>query len=461
MLHRLVRHLFCIVLSILWLGTGSVHSQVLQWIYTSEVNSWGFEIYQAKPGSYLLGLGDAWRTTIEEISVDGEIMSSSILSERGKGALHFFRFDQATLVHTSRSDIVCLTDESGQLIDTLYRYPETFSAFDAVKYDGMLSIVGWFNDGLRSSSSGRIILDLNAGTVLKEEREEKEVNPGVYKCVGLLSDGSTLSVRSNFSEYTVLKRNVDDGVEWMFTEEYPHFKPHDIEVAGDVFYLVGTFKPLGNADQYGVVMKFSVAGEKLWEDRYYAAETEQQDVIHLEKIIAAPDGTLTIAGVEGYMTSDTVSDELINITTDALIININNDGTVNWEKRINTGLKGAMATDLLYDENQDLVIAGTTGLLTGYVGGPERAFVAKLSHPLAVMDFKNLPRLDVSPNPCTDVLNVEPLVMGLRYVLTDSYGSEVLSGIIEGPVDMDYLPGGLFVLSIEGYLPAKVIKINK
>lgn len=465
MLFQMIKRFFSVYVVIFWFASGMMYAQTLDWIYTSDVNSYGNHIYQARSGAYLLGTGYGWSsptgnrlsTVTEEISVDGVLIGSSTHVEKGRGSRHFFQLDQSTLVVVAGSGIVISIDESGHTIDTLFQIPRWFSPRGGILSGSILSMVG--TNRLSLSLPARLVVDLSTNAILKEENE-KVFESVVYHCLEALPDGSTIAALSGIDNFTVVKRNNADDVEWVFTEEFPEFSPSSMTVVGDVFYLVGSFKDTVPIDLYGVVMKFTTDGEKLWEDRYYAAETKAVDVVHFTRIIDAPDGSLSIAGVEGYMISDTIAYGWKSIITDALIININTEGEVNWEKRINTGLQGAMANDLLYDENQDLVVAGVAGLLKGYAGGPERAFVAKISIPSELTTYEELPNFKVSPNPCTDILNVDPLVTGKRYVLTDSYGKEVDSGIVNGSIDMRNLPSGLLVLNVEGYLPVKVIKVN-
>jgi hypothetical protein len=461
----MIKRVISASIMIFWLASGIMIAQTLDWIYTSEKNSYGSHVYQARSGAYLLGTGYGWSsptehafsTVTEEISVDGELISSSVHFKGGHGFRDFIQLDQSTLGLLTGSGVVIAIDESGHTIDTLFQIPRWFSPRGAVLSGSILSMVG--TNRLSMSLPARMVVDLSSNTILKEENEEI-FESIVYHNLVALPDGSTIAALSGIDNFTVVKRNNTDDVEWVFTEEFPEFSPSSMTVVGDVFYLVGTFKDTVPIDPCGVVMKFTTSGEKLWEYRYYAAETEAVDVIHFTKIIEAPDESLSIAGVEGYMISDSTTYGWNSIITDALIININSDGEVNWEKRINTGSKGAMANDVLYDENGDLMVAGTTGLLTGYSGGSERAFVAKILIPSEVLNDDDLPAFKVSPNPCSDVLNVDPLVTGKRFVLTDSYGKQVDSGIVNGPIDMRNLPSGLFVLYVEGYLPIKVIKVN-
>ncbi|RLD18439.1 MAG: hypothetical protein DRI69_10315, partial [Bacteroidetes bacterium] len=242
----------------LWLTSGIISGQTLDWIYTSEVNSYGYHVYQARSGAYLLGTGYGWSsptenalsTVTEEISVAGKLISSSVHFKTGHGSRDFMQLDQSTLVLFTVSGIVISIDDRGHTIDTLFQIPRWFSPRGVILSGSILSMVGTNRHSM--SLPARMVVDLSSNTILKEENE-KVFESIVYHCLETLPDGSTLAALSGIDNFTVIKRNNADDVEWVFTEEFPEFSPTSMVVVGDEFYLVGTFKDTVPIDLFGVV----------------------------------------------------------------------------------------------------------------------------------------------------------------------------------------------------------------
>lgn len=72
------------------------------------------------------------------------------------------------------------------------------------------------------------------------------------------------------------------------------------------------------------------------------------------------------------------------------------------------------------------------------------------------------PALIVSPNPCSDFLQVNNFTLGKKMIISDLYGKIIYERISDAEsfkLDIKFLPAGVYFISIDGRYSKKIIKL--
>lgn len=203
----------------------------------------------------------------------------------------------------------------------------------------------------------------------------------------------------------------------------------------------------GNADYW--VLKLTNTGAITWQKAYGGSELDYAYAIN-----QTADGDYIVAGFS-YSNNYDVSGN--HGLTDYWVLKISNIGVLKWQKSMGgTGEDYSFAMNLTSDGG--CIVTGYSFSNNGDVSGNHGEsdfWVVKLApDSIGVDDIFERELLNIYPNPANNQINIETSnsLVGGTYIIYDSAGKAVLSGIIDNEqtsVELDNLSIGIYEVKIK------------
>ena len=391
----------------------------------------------------------------------GSIDQSSFIAKRSHGGheiwnkkLPISAYPQISHATISTRDTVILYRKNGEIlkIDPDYREivsiktlnPKSFELFEYSSYlginkiDNFLSIYG---RGKVGSIRGNfyLIFDPKKEEVVFEKFEEA---PDVQRHIKTTSLQNYIEVQAADDVLTITYRDTSDVVHWAYSDTNGQIQISDVQIGlHEEIFLCGSKRKddLGNGEVY----KFSKEGQLLWRTSLYPQYDPGWPVsfIKLVNLVQLADESIIVSGSVGQG----VFLQFSNLFVSRLGLE---DGAVQWTHTRHIAGDGESSTSM-YAKDDYLIIAGIAGV-TDYPE-PAQAFVLKLIHLLSETSQIESKQLAFHPNPANDQLFINDFnqVKGNDFNIIDEKGRTMKRGVLRNPISIEFLPTGLYFLTIE------------
>ena len=439
-----------LVIAAISISANDLFSQSLIWKHINTSQSVGATIVENADGEYVFSIynyfSDISRNTL--LSIDGDSLGSSVICYCQYGIAFATKISDDRILNISESGRLLITDNSGVLLEELDQLGYNTTILKGSRSDSQLTLAGYTNEGGEVASTKHII-DL---TSLEIVRESKYTGFGYTQGLDHFSDQTTIELYSlwnNSDSSRIVRRDANDSIlmDVYINSERIVFVDITATDADEIFVIGRQNSVDDHFPTSGIVVKFSKEGEELWRKTFASASNSMYGVRLFSRIKQAPDGSLTIAGIDGIVES----------SQPLLLLNLSPDGNTNWEFLEQIHWDGETPQDFIYTSQNELIVVGTSGQ-TDYLG-PERAYVVKISTLPSAVEYVSNSSFEIRPNPFENTFQVSPLNRSHKYQILDINGKIVDSGITDGEITLEGQSSGIYILLLDGFEPGKLVKL--